>query len=113
MGCGFLRCGELWQVTCCPQDVEQAQIVDVRPDAIEDLVLTHVVQGQPHRVWMIGLCLPMLREVADHGVPHGPACDAFNNLHTMPSIEICVQLPSPLLGLVMEGLIGWLLFLRG
>ena len=96
MGCWFLRCGELWWVTCCPQDVEPAQAVDVRPDTIEDLALTHVVQGWPHQVCMIGLCLSMLGEIRDHGVSHGPACNAFSNLLMPPSIKICVKLPSPL-----------------
>ena len=68
-----------------------------------DLALTHVVQGQPCQVWMIGLHLSMLREVTNHGVSHGPACNALSNLFAPPSIEICVQLLSPLLGLVAEG----------
>ena len=72
----------------------------------------HVVQGWPHRVWMIGLHLSMLGEVTDHGVSSGPACNAFHNLLALPSIKVCVQLLSPLLGLVIEGLVGWLLFLR-
>ena len=42
-GCWFPRCRELWQVTCHPQDVEPVQVIDVRPDAIKDLVLAHVV----------------------------------------------------------------------
>ena len=32
-------------------------------------------------------------------------------IYLLQSIEVCVQLPSPLLGLVMEGIIGWLIFL--
>ena len=43
MGCWFLRCRELWWVTGHPQDVELAQVIDVRPDTVEDLALTHVV----------------------------------------------------------------------
>ena len=108
---GFPRCGELGWITCCPQDVERAQIIDVSSDALEDLAFAHVVQGWPHWVWMIGLCLSMHGEVADHGVSSGPAYNAFSNLLALPSIEVCVQLPSPLLGLVMEGLVDWLLFL--
>ena len=61
---------------------------------------------------MTGLHLSMLGEVANHGVSHGPAGNAFSNLHAPPSIKICVQLLSPLLGLVVEGLVSWLLFLR-
>ena len=61
---------------------------------------------------MVGLCLSMLGEVADHGVSSGPACNAFSNLLALPSIKIRVQLPSPLLVLVTEGLVGWLLFLK-
>ena len=111
MGHGFLGCGELGWITCHPQDVELAQIVDVRSDAIKDLAFAHVVQGWPHWVWMIGLHLSVLGEVADHDVSSGPACNAFSNLLAPPHIKVCVQLQSPLPGLVMEGLIGWLLFL--
>ena len=42
MGHWFPRGGELW-VTCHPQDVELAQVIDVRPDTVEDLALAHVV----------------------------------------------------------------------
>ena len=61
---------------------------------------------------MIGLHLSMLGKVENHGVSHGPACNAFSNPLAPPSIKICVQLPSPLPDLVVEGLISWLLFLR-
>ena len=50
---------------------------------------------------MIGLCLSVLGEVANHGVSCGPACNTFSNLLALPCIEICVQLSSPLLGLVI------------
>ena len=110
-GHGFLGCGELGWITCHPQDVQPAQIVDVRSDAVEDLAFAHVVQVQPQQVWMIGLHISVLGEVADHGVSSGPACNAFSNLLAPPSIEVCVQLPSPLPGLVAEGFVSWLLFL--
>ena len=72
------------------KDVEPAQIVDVRPDTVKDLVLAHVVQGQPHWVWMIGLCLSMmLREITNHGVSHGPACDAFSTSYTAKHRNLC------------------------
>ena len=61
---------------------------------------------------MIGLCLSMLGEVADHGVSSGPACNTFHNLLALPSIEVCVQLHSLLPGFVAEGLVGWLIFLE-
>ena len=60
---------------------------------------------------MIGLHLSMLEEVTNHGVSHGPACNAFGNLLASPCIKICVQLLSLLPGLVVEGLVSWLLFL--
>ena len=103
-GCRFPGCRKLRWITCHPQDVELAQIIDVRLDAVKDLVFAHVVQEWPHRVWIIGLHLSMLREVTDHGVSSGPACNAFSNLLVLPSIEVCVQLLSSLLGLV-----SWLL----
>ena len=106
-GSRFLRCGELGWVTSHPQDVEPAQIIDVRSDAVEN---TRVVQGWPHWVWMIGLCLSMFGEVTNHGVSHGPACNAFSNLLVLPRIEVYVQLPSPLPSLVTEGLVSGLLF---
>ena len=43
MGNWFLRLGELWQVTSHPQGVESAQVIDVGPDNVEDLTLSHVV----------------------------------------------------------------------
>ena len=61
---------------------------------------------------MIGLHLSVLGEVANHGVSCGPACNALSNHFALPSIEICVQLLSPLPDPVAEGLISWLLLLR-
>ena len=61
---------------------------------------------------MIGLDLPMLGKVTDHGVSGGPAHNTFSNLFAMPSIETCVQLLSFLPGLIMECLICGQLFLR-
>ena len=52
----------------------------------------------------------MLGEVTNHGVSCGPACNAISNLLALPHIEICVQVLSPLPGLVTEGLVSWLLF---
>ena len=61
----FLGCGELWWVTSHPQGVESAQVIDIRPDVIEDLALSHIVQGWLHQVGVVGLHLPMLRKVTD------------------------------------------------
>ena len=108
MGCGLLRCRELRWITHHPQDVESAQIVNVRLDAVEYLAVTHVLQGQLHWIWVILLHLPMLGKITDHGVSSNPARNAFCDLLAPPGIKVCVQLP----GLVAEGLISWLLFLR-
>ena len=61
---------------------------------------------------MIGLCLPMLGEVTNHGVSGGPACNTFSNLFAAPSIKTCVQQLSFLPGLFMECLVCWWLFLK-
>ena len=68
MGSQSPGCGELWWATSGPQGIESMQVIDVRPDAIEDLALFHIVQAWPHRVGVVGLCLPMLEEVTDHSV---------------------------------------------
>ena len=99
MGHRLLRCRELGWITHHPQDVEPAQIVNVRLDAVKYLAVVHVLQGLPYQVWMIRLCLPMLGKVADHDVSSDPVRNAF-----------CDLLPLP--GLVAEGLVSWLLFLR-
>ena len=111
VGCGLLRCGELRWVTLHSQDVESAQIVNVRSDAVKYLAVVYVLQGQPHQVRVIQLHLPMLGKVADHGVSSDPARNAFYDL-VPPGIKVCVQPPGPLPGLVMEGLVSWLLFLQ-
>ena len=111
MSHGLPRGGELGQITCHPQHVESAQIVNVQSDVVEYLALTHVFQGQTHQVQVIQLHLPMLGKVADHGVSSDPARKAFCDLLVPPGIEVCVQMPGPLLDLVVEGLVGWLLFL--
>ena len=67
--------------------------------------------GWPHWVWMIRLCLPLLRKVTDHGVSSDPAQKAFCDLLAPPGIKVCVQMLGLLPGLVTEGLISWLLFL--
>ena len=51
-----------------PQGVESAQIIKVQMDALKYLVVMHVLQGQPHWVRIIGLRLPVLGKVADHGI---------------------------------------------
>ena len=111
-GSQFLGHGELWWVTSHPQGIELAQVIDVRPDAVEDLALSHIVQGQPHGVGVIGLHLPILWEVTDHGVPCHPACDPFGNFVTMPSIKMCVQQLHFLPGPIAECLVSWQLLLR-
>ena len=70
-----------------------AQVIDVQPYAIKDPALPHVVQRWPHRVGVVGLCLPVLGEVTDHGVPCRPACNTIVNFVTMPGIKACVQQP--------------------
>ena len=102
----LLRGRELRWITHCPQCVEPAQIVNVRSDALEYLAVAHVLQGRPHWVQVIRLCLPMFGKVADHGVSSNPAWKAFCDLLALPGIEVCVQTPGLLLGLV-----SWLLFL--
>ena len=57
-GCGLLRCRELGWVTRYPQDVESAQIVNVRLDTVEYLVVAHVLQGWPHWVRVISCAFP-------------------------------------------------------
>ena len=48
--------GELWQIASHPQGIEVAQVIDVRPYAVEDPVLPHVVQRWPHGV-RVGDCI--------------------------------------------------------
>ena len=105
-GCGLLRCGELGWITHHPQNVESAQIVNVRLDTVEYLAIVHVLQGQPHWVQVIQLHLPMLGKVTDHGVSGDPARNTFCDLLVPPGIKVCVQMLGPL-----PGLVGWLLFL--
>ena len=112
MGCGLPRCGELGWITRRTQDVEPTQIVNVQSDALEYLAVVHVLQGWPHQIWVIQLCLPMLRKVTDHCVSSKPARNTFCDLLALPGIKVCVQMLGSLPGLVMEGLVGWLLFLR-
>ena len=71
------RGGELGWITCRPQGIESAQIVNVQTDTLKYLAVTHVLQGWPHRVWVVWLHLPMLGKVADHGISSGPAGKAF------------------------------------
>ena len=111
-GCRLPRCGQLRWITHHPQDVESAQIVNVRSDAIEYLAVTHVLQGWPHLVLVIRLHLPMLGKVADHGVSSNPARNTFCNLLALPGIKVCVQPPGLLPVLVMEGLVSWMLFFQ-
>ena len=99
-GHGLLRGGELGWITCCPQGVESAQIMNVQTDTLKYLAVAHLLQGWPHRVWVIWLCLPMLGKVADHGVSSGPARKAFCNLLVLPGIEVGVHMLGPLPGLV-------------
>ena len=111
-GHGLLRCGELGWITHHPQDVELAQIVNVRLDAVKYVAVTHVLQVWPHRIQVIRLHLPVLRKVTDHGVSSDPARSAFCDLLAPPGIKVCIQPLGPLPSLVTEGLVGWLLFLR-
>ena len=112
MGHRFLRGRELGWITHHPQDVEPAQIINVRLDTLRYLAVAHVLQGWPHQVRVIRLHLPVLGKVADHGVSSSPARKVFCNLLAPPGIEVCVQMLGPLLGLVVEGLVGCLLSLR-
>ena len=100
MGHRLPRGRELRWITYHPQGVESAQIVNVQTDALKYLAVMHVLQGQPHRVWVIWLCLPMLRKVADHGVSSSPAMKAFCDLLALPGIEVGVDTLGPLQGLV-------------
>ena len=76
-------------------------------------MVAHVLQGQPHGVRVIGLHLPMLRKVADHGISSGPAGKAFGDLLALPGIEVSVHTLGPLPAPVMQGLTGQLFFLTG
>ena len=87
-GCGLPRGGELRWITHHPQGVESAQIINVQMDALKYLVVMHVLQGQPHRVQVIQLCLPMLGKVTDHGVSSSPSRKAFCDLLVPPGIEL-------------------------
>ena len=89
-----------------------AQVIEVRPYAVKDPALPHVIQRQPHRVGVVGLHLAMLGEVTDHGVPCHPACDDVGNFVTMPSIKACVQQLRFLFGPIKECLVSWQLLLR-
>ena len=76
-------------------------------------MVTHVLQGQPHGVNVIGLHLPMLGKVADHGISSGPAGKAFGDFLAPPGIEVSVHTLRPLPAPVTQGLIGQLFFLTG
>ena len=112
VGSRFPGHGELWWITSRPQGVEVAQVIDVQPYAIEDPAHPCVVQRQPHGVRVVGLPLPVLQEVRDHGVSCHQACNAVGKFVVMPSIKTCVQQPQFLPGPIVECLVGWWLLLR-
>ena len=95
--CGLSRDKKLRWITRRPQGIESAQAVEVRTDALKCLVVMHVLQGWPHWVRVIGLHLPMLRKVADHGISSGPVGMAFGDLLVPPGIKVGVHMPGPLL----------------
>ena len=113
MSRGLPRGRELRWITHHPEGIELAQIVEVQMDALKGLVVMHVLQGWPYGVRVIGLHLPVLGKVADHGISSCPAGKAFGNLLAPPGIKISVHTPGPLPAPVMQGLIGQLFFLTG
>ena len=76
-------------------------------------MVIHVLQGWPHGVGVIGLHLPVLSQVADHGISSGPAGKALGDLLAPPGIEVGVHTPGPLPAPVTQGLVSRLFFLAG
>ena len=107
----FPQHGELWWIASHPQGVEVAQVVEVQPYAVKDPAPTHVIQGWPHGVGVVGLHLAMFGKVTNHGVLHHPACNTIGNFVAMPSIKACVEQPHFLPSPMTECLVSWRLFL--
>ena len=55
----FLWRGVAQQIICCADDVELTQVIQVCLNTVEHFALLHVCEGWSHRVWVVGLHLPM------------------------------------------------------
>ena len=61
----------MWWIICCSYSVEMTQVIQVSHNAVKNLALLHVLEGQPYQVWVVGLHLPMFGKVTNHSVPFG------------------------------------------